>query len=77
MNKDTLQGNWEQMKGKAKQKWALLGDDNLKLLAEGKTQEFAGKIQEAYGKSREEANREIEDFEKSCGCSFSSQSKAA
>lgn len=76
MNKDTIQGNWEQFKGKAKQTWALLGDDDLSLLAKGKTQEFAGKIQEAYGKSKEEAEKQIRDFEKSCGCS-SDGSRAA
>lgn len=68
MNKDTLQGKWEQYKGRAKQKWALLGDDDLGLLAEGKTQEFAGKIQEAYGKNKDEARKEIREFEESCGC---------
>ncbi len=76
MNKDTVQGNWEQFKGKAKQRWAKLGDTDLRLFAEGKMQEFAGKIQEAYGKSSEEAKRDIRDFEASCGCS-SSDNKAA
>ena len=68
MNKNTIQGNWEQFKGKAKQKWAMLGDDDLTLLAEGKTQEFSGKIQAAYGRTTDEANEEIRTFEKSCGC---------
>lgn len=76
MNKDTIQGNWEQFKGKAKQKWAKLGDTDLSLLAEGKAQEFAGKIQEVYGKSKDEAENEIRDFEKSCGCSSSSHRAA-
>jgi uncharacterized protein YjbJ (UPF0337 family) len=71
MNKDTMQGNWEQFKGKAKQKWAMLGDDDFSLLAEGKIQEFSGKIQQAYGKSKDRAEQEIKDFEESCGCSFS------
>jgi len=73
MNTDTLQGKWEQFKGKAKQKWAKIGDTDLELLAKGKTQEFAGKIQEAYGSTREEAQHEIEEFEKSCGCGSSSR----
>jgi len=77
MNKNTVQGNWEQFKGKAKQKWAMLGDDDLSLLAKGKMQEFSGKIQEAYGRSQEEADQEIRDFEKGCGCSSSSGNKAA
>jgi len=73
MNSDTIQGQWEQIKGKAKQQWAKIGDTDLALLAEGKTQEFAGKIQEVYGKSKDEAHQEIRDFEKSCGCSSSNK----
>lgn len=69
MNKDTIQGNWEQFKGKAKQKWAMLGDDDLGLLAKGKMQEFSGKLQETYGHTQEKADEEIRAFEKSCGCS--------
>jgi len=67
MNKDTIQGNWEQLKGKAKQKWAKLGDTDFSLLAEGKSQEFAGKIQEVYGSTKEAAEEEIREFETSCG----------
>lgn len=71
MNKNTLEGNWEQFKGKAKQKWAKIGDTDLSLLAKGKAQEFAGRIQEAYGISQEEAESQIKDFENDCGCSSS------
>ncbi len=73
MNKDTIEGNWEQLKGKAKQKWAKLGDVDLELLAKGKRQEFIGKIQEAYGKNKEAAEKEIAEFEKNCGCSSSNR----
>lgn len=73
MNKDTIQGNWEQFKGKAKQKWAKIGDTDLELLGKGKAQEFAGKIQEAYGHTKEKAESEIAEFEKSCGCSSSNR----
>lgn len=76
MNKDTIQGNWEEFKGKAKQKWAKIGDTDLELLGKGKAQEFSGRIQQAYGRTKEEAEQEIRDFEKSCGCS-SSSNKAA
>jgi len=77
MNKDTIQGKWEQIKGQAKQKWAMVGDDDLMLLAKGKIQEFSGKVQEATGKSRDEVNKEIREFEKSCGCSSSDSDMAA
>lgn len=76
MNKDTIQGKWKELEGKAKQKWAKLGDTDFSLFAEGKVEEFSGKIQNAYGKSKDEANKEIREFEESCGCS-SSDNKAA
>jgi uncharacterized protein YjbJ (UPF0337 family) len=75
MNKNTIQGDWEQVKGKAKQYFAKLGDTDLELLAKGKMQEFKGKVQKAYGKSEEESDRYIKDFEQSCG--YSSSDRAA
>jgi uncharacterized protein YjbJ (UPF0337 family) len=76
MNKDQIKGEWEQFKGKAKQTWAMLGDDDFALYLDGKRQEFAGKIQEKYGKSKEEAEKEISEFESSCGCTPSSDRAA-
>jgi uncharacterized protein YjbJ (UPF0337 family) len=70
MNKDTMAGNWEQVKGEAKRKWAKFTDNDL-LLLKGDRQKFLGKIQEAYGKSKDEAERELKAFEESCGCSSS------
>jgi uncharacterized protein YjbJ (UPF0337 family) len=75
MNKETIQGNWEQVKGKAKQKWALLGDNDFSLYQKGKVQEFAGRIQEVYGKSKDNVEKEIQEFEENCG--YSSSDKAA
>ena len=71
MNKEEMKGNWNEFKGKAKQKWAMLGDDDFALYLEGKSDEFAGRIQKAYGKSKEEAQKEVTDFERSCGCTGS------
>ena len=59
MNKDEMKGDWEQFKGKAKQKWSMLGDKDFDLYQQGKRQEFAGKIQETYGKSKEAAEKEL------------------
>ncbi|MFI4882949.1 MAG: CsbD family protein [Phycisphaerales bacterium JB064] len=67
MNQDTLQGNWKQLKGKAKERWGKLTDDELDQV-EGRSEQLAGKIQEKYGKSKDEAEREINDFKKSCNC---------
>lgn len=66
MNKEQIQGNWEELKGKAKQKWAMLGDKDFDLYQQGKTQEFSGAIQKAYGKTKEAVEKEISEFEKAC-----------
>ncbi|MEZ6235432.1 MAG: CsbD family protein [Phycisphaerales bacterium] len=67
MNSDTMQGNWKQFKGKAKERWGKLTDDELDQI-DGRAEQLEGKIQEAYGKSREEAKKEVDSFRKSCGC---------
>jgi len=59
MNQDILQGNWKQLRGRVKQWWGLLTDDDLDRI-DGSVEELAGKLQERYGYHREEAEREIE-----------------
>jgi uncharacterized protein YjbJ (UPF0337 family) len=61
MNWDQIQGNWMQFKGKVRQKWGQLTDDDLDRI-EGRQEELAGLIQERYGKTREEAQREIDEW---------------
>jgi uncharacterized protein YjbJ (UPF0337 family) len=65
MNRDTMQGNWKEMKGKAKERWGKLTDDDLDVV-EGKADQLAGKIQQRYGKSKDEADREVDDFCRTC-----------
>lgn len=62
MNWDIAIGNWKQFKGKVKAQWGDLTDDQLEAIA-GRRTELAGKIQEAYGVSKDEAERQIRDFE--------------
>jgi len=62
MNWDIVEGNWKQFKGKVKTQWGKLTDDQLDVIA-GKRTELAGKIQEAYGISKDEAERQIKHFE--------------
>lgn len=62
MNWDTVEGNWKQFKGKVKQQWGKLTDDNLDIIA-GKRDELAGKIQEQYGIGKDEAEKQIRKFE--------------
>lgn len=63
MNWDIVEGNWKQFKGKVKTRWGKLTDDQLDVIA-GKRTQLAGKIQEAYGITQEEAERQIKSFEK-------------
>lgn len=64
MNKDRIEGSLKQLAGKARQKWARLTDDDIERIA-GNEQELEGVIQERYGKTREEARREIEEWRRS------------
>jgi uncharacterized protein YjbJ (UPF0337 family) len=63
MNQDTLEGQWTQMKGKMREKWGKLTDDDWDTVA-GKKDQLLGKLQERYGYSREEAERDYTDWEK-------------
>ncbi|RLM20601.1 hypothetical protein BIY29_15040 [Brenneria alni] len=63
MNKDQAGGNWKQFKGKAKEQWGKLTDDDIKVI-EGKRDQLVGKIQERYGYEQEAAEKEVNDWEK-------------
>lgn len=62
MNWDIVEGNWKQFKGKVRSRWGKLTDDQLELIA-GKRIELAGKIQESYGVTKDEAEIQIKIFE--------------
>jgi uncharacterized protein YjbJ (UPF0337 family) len=61
MNADILRGKWNQIKGKAKRKWGKLTDDDLDKV-EGSRDELVGAVQERYGKSKEEAEKEVDEW---------------
>ncbi len=63
MNADIFEGKWEEVKGKVKQAWGALTDDDLKQI-EGNQQEIFGKLQKYYGYSKEETEKVIKDFKK-------------
>ncbi|BBV78728.1 CsbD family protein [Klebsiella electrica] len=63
MNKDEIGGNWKQLKGKAKEKWGKLTDDDMTVI-EGKRDQLVGKIQERYGYAKEQAEKEVADWER-------------
>jgi uncharacterized protein YjbJ (UPF0337 family) len=60
MNNLEIKGNWNEIKGKLKQKYAQLTDDDL-TFAEGKEDELLGRLQQRLGKSKEEVRRAIEE----------------
>ncbi len=64
MNWDTIEGNWKQYTGKVKSQWGKLTDDQLTVIA-GKRDQLAGRTQEAYGVSKDEAEKQIKQFEDS------------
>lgn len=61
MTKLNLKGHWNETKGKLKQKYGELTDDDL-MFAEGKEDELLGRVQQRLGKTKEEARRIVEDI---------------
>lgn len=59
MNRDIFEGNWKQFKGSMKQWWGKLTDDDLDYIG-GSFDKFIGRMQEKYGWSRDEAEREAD-----------------
>jgi uncharacterized protein YjbJ (UPF0337 family) len=65
MNTLEMKGNWNIIKGKLKQRWARLTDDDLQYV-EGKENELIGRIQKRTGETREQVQKEIEESCSSC-----------
>ena len=61
MNWDRIEGNWKQMKGKAKARWGKLTDDQFDVIA-GKREQLVGRIQEKYGIGKEDAEKQVDLF---------------
>jgi uncharacterized protein YjbJ (UPF0337 family) len=66
MNTDRLEGNWKQLKGKVKEQWGKLTDDDLTAI-DGKMDQLSGRLQERYGMTRDEAERQISDWQQRAG----------
>ena len=62
MNRDIFQGNWKQVKGKVKEQWGKLTDDDLDMI-NGEREQLLGRIQERYGLAREAAEERLREFE--------------
>ncbi len=61
MNWDEIQGAWKQYKGKAKEQWGKLTDDDWDVV-EGKKDQLVGRIQERYGMAKAEAQKQADEW---------------
>ena len=61
MNWDRIEGNWKEFKGRVREQWGKLTDDDLERAA-GKRDQLIGRIQERYGIAREVADRQVNDW---------------
>jgi uncharacterized protein YjbJ (UPF0337 family) len=63
MNKDSFKGMWKEFKGKVKQQWGKLTDDDITQI-DGKREELLGRLQKYYGYTKEKAENELSTWEK-------------
>jgi uncharacterized protein YjbJ (UPF0337 family) len=63
MRTETLKGQWKQLKGKVKEKWGQLTDDDIQAV-EGRRDYLIGRIQERYGIEKERAEEQVREFER-------------
>lgn len=63
MNQDRIEGRWKQIKGKIKEQWGKLTDDDLDVIA-GRRDQLLGRIQQRHGLARDEAEKQVQDLER-------------
>lgn len=63
MNTDIIEGKWKQLKGSVQTKWGDLTDDEIDKI-EGDATKLSGLIQERYGRTKEQAEKEIEEWQR-------------
>ena len=61
MNEDMMRGQWTQFKGRVREQWGKLTDDDLDRI-QGQSEQLIGRLQERYGWAREDAKREVDDW---------------
>jgi uncharacterized protein YjbJ (UPF0337 family) len=62
MNWDTMKGDWKQIKGKVREKWGELTDDELDQV-KGRREQFEGLLQKKFGMAKDEVKRQVDEFE--------------
>lgn len=63
MKKEIIKGNWNELKGKVKETFGKLTDDDLTQI-KGKREQFLGALQKRYGYAKDEADKRLKEFEK-------------
>jgi uncharacterized protein YjbJ (UPF0337 family) len=64
MNEDTLKGQWMQLKGRIREQWGKLTDDDVDQI-QGKSEQLIGKLQSRYGMAKDEAERQFDSWMRS------------
>jgi uncharacterized protein YjbJ (UPF0337 family) len=63
MNEDRISGNWKEFKGKVKEQWGKLTDDDLDVIA-GKRDQLLGRIQQRHGLAKDQADEQVREWER-------------
>jgi uncharacterized protein YjbJ (UPF0337 family) len=61
MNAEIFKGQWHQFKGAVRKQWGKLTDDDLEQI-QGDSERLAGKVQERYGRARDQVRKEVDDW---------------
>ena len=61
MTDDIFKGNWMQVKGKVREQWGKLTNDDVDTI-QGKAEQLVGRIQERYGLAKDDARRQVDDW---------------
>ena len=69
MSWDRISGNWTQWKGRVRERWGKLTDDQLDVVA-GRRDQLSGHIQEAYGLGKDEAERQLRNWERNLAVDY-------
>ena len=69
MSWDRISGNWTQWKGRVRERWGKLTDDQLDVVA-GRRDQLSGRIQEAYGLGKDEAERQLRNWERNLAVDY-------
>ncbi len=74
MNWDRIEGDWKQLLGRAKEQWGKLTEDDLSVVA-GRRDQLAGKIQERYGVAKDEAEKQVAEWQRKATDSWFTKDK--